>query len=76
MMSDVDAAVDTSVVADGTAVLSLLHSDEQRASLLTDPDGLSAMAVEEVLRRGLFEMQWPRSAATPTSPNHVARCPC
>ena len=43
----------------GTAVLSLLHSDEQRALLLTDPDGLSVTAVEEVLRHGLFERGTP-----------------
>ena len=43
----------------GTAVLSLLHSDEQRALLLTDPDGLSVTATEEVLRHGLFERGTP-----------------
>lgn len=39
----------------GTGLLSLLHSDEQRALFLTDPDGLAPTAAEEILRHGNFE---------------------
>ncbi|MET7897328.1 cytochrome P450 [Streptomyces mirabilis] len=42
-----------------TGVMSLLHSDEQRAVFLTDPDGLAPTAAEEVLRHGAFAVGGP-----------------
>jgi cytochrome P450 len=43
----------------GTGVLNLLRSDEQRAVLLGDVDGVAPAAAEEVLRHGRFAMGLP-----------------
>ncbi|MEU6917374.1 cytochrome P450 [Streptomyces olindensis] len=42
-----------------TGVLSLLHSDEQRALLMSDPDGLAPTAAEEILRHGQWAIGRP-----------------
>jgi len=42
-----------------TGVLSLLHSDEQRALLMSDPDGLAPTAAEEILRHGMWAIGRP-----------------
>ncbi|MGO4419196.1 cytochrome P450 [Streptomyces sp. MCAF7] len=42
-----------------TGVLSLLHSDEQRELLMSDPDGLAPTAAEEILRHGMWAIKRP-----------------